>query len=130
MTTDVVDVKAALTASLTELHLPTVRRIYEEAARLAERETLSYERYLLDLVSRESQERQQKRIPGSVGIPLNHLVERLQELPADRQLLVHCAGGYRSSIAASLLQRHGFTQVSEIAGGIAAWDAAKLPLET
>jgi DNA replication protein DnaC len=62
MTTDVVDVKAALTANLTELHLPTVRRIYEEAARLAERETLSYERYLLDLVSRESQERQQKRI--------------------------------------------------------------------
>ena len=39
-------------------------------------------------------------------------------------------GGYRSSIAASLLQRHGFTQVSEIAGGIAAWDAGKLPLET
>ena len=47
MTTDIVDVKAALTESLTELHLPTVRRTYEEAARLAERETLSYERYLL-----------------------------------------------------------------------------------
>ena len=75
-------------------------------------------------------ERQQKRIPASVGIPLNHLTERLSELPADRPLLVHCAGGYRSSIAASLLQRHGFTQVGEIAGGIAAWDAAKLPLET
>jgi rhodanese-related sulfurtransferase len=75
-------------------------------------------------------ERQQKRIPGSVGIPLNHLVERLSELPSDRPLLVHCAGGYRSSIAASLLQRHGFTQVSEIAGGIAAWEAGKLPVET
>ena len=62
MTTDIVDVKAALTQSLTELHLPTVRRTYEEAARLAERETLSYERYLLDLVTRESQDRQQKRI--------------------------------------------------------------------
>jgi hypothetical protein len=62
MTTDIVDVKAALTESLTELHLPTVRRTYEEAARLAERETLSYERYLLDLVTRESQDRQQKRI--------------------------------------------------------------------
>jgi hypothetical protein len=61
MTGDIVDVKAALTESLTELHLPTVRRIYEEAARLAERETLSYERYLLDLVTRESQDRQQKR---------------------------------------------------------------------
>ena len=67
-------------------------------------------------------ERQQKRIAGSVGIPLNHLGERLSELPADRPLLVYCAGGYRSSIAASLLQRHGFTQVSEIAGGIAAWE--------
>ena len=75
-------------------------------------------------------ERQQKRIPGSVGIPLNHLVERLSELPSDRPLLVHCAGGYRSSIAASLLQRQGFTQVGEIAGGIAAWDAGKLPVET
>jgi hypothetical protein len=58
MMTDIVDVKAALTESLTELHLPTVRRTYEEAARLAERETLSYERYLLDLVTRESQDRQ------------------------------------------------------------------------
>jgi glyoxylase-like metal-dependent hydrolase (beta-lactamase superfamily II)/rhodanese-related sulfurtransferase len=74
-------------------------------------------------------ERQQKRIPASVSMPLNHLSERLSELPRDRPLLVHCAGGYRSSIAASLLQRHGFTQVGEIAGGIAAWEAGKLPLE-
>ena len=74
-------------------------------------------------------ERKQKRIGGSVGIPLTHLGERLSELPADRPLIVYCAGGYRSSIAASLLQCHGFTQVSEIAGGIAAWDAGKLPLE-
>src|SRR3954470_8955853 len=62
MTTDLVDVKAALTEGLTELHLPTVKRTYEEAARLAERETLSYERYLLDVVSRETQDRRQKRI--------------------------------------------------------------------
>jgi glyoxylase-like metal-dependent hydrolase (beta-lactamase superfamily II)/rhodanese-related sulfurtransferase len=74
-------------------------------------------------------ERQEKRIPGSASMPLNHLVERVSELPADRPLLVHCAGGYRSSIAASLLQRHGFRQVGEIAGGIAAWEAGKLPLE-
>ena len=75
-------------------------------------------------------ERRQKRIPGSVGIPLNHLTERFSELPADRPILVHCAGGYRSSIAASLLQRNGFTQVGEIAGGIAAWEAGKLPVES
>jgi glyoxylase-like metal-dependent hydrolase (beta-lactamase superfamily II)/rhodanese-related sulfurtransferase len=74
-------------------------------------------------------ERERKRIAGSVGIPLNHLVERLQELPKDRQLLVYCAGGYRSSIAASLLLREGFTRVSEIAGGIAGWETANLPLQ-
>jgi rhodanese-related sulfurtransferase len=42
---------------------------------------------------------------------------------------VHCAGGYRSSLAASLLQRGGFTNISELAGGLAAWDAAGLPLK-
>ena len=75
-------------------------------------------------------EREQKRISGSVSMPLNHLGERLSELPMDRPILVYCAGGYRSAIAASLLERHGFQQVSEIAGGIAAWEAAKLPIET
>ena len=75
-------------------------------------------------------ERAQKFVAGSVSIPLNHLADRAGELPRDRPLLVYCAGGYRSSIAASLLQRQGFTQVSEIAGGIAAWEAANLPLES
>src|SRR3954453_3017845 len=59
---EVTDVKAALTAGLTELRLPTVRHCYEETARLAERETLSYERYLLQLVTRECEDRQRKRI--------------------------------------------------------------------
>ena len=78
---------------------------------------------------RTPRERDQKHVAGSLSLPLNHLVERAAELPADRPLLLHCAGGYRSSIAASLLQRLGFTQVSEMAGGIAAWEAANLPLE-
>ena len=74
-------------------------------------------------------ERAERFVAGSVSIPLNHLEERLHELPRDRPLLVYCAGGYRSSIAASLLQRQGFTHVSEIAGGLAAWETAKLPTE-
>lgn len=74
-------------------------------------------------------ERQQKRIAGSLEMPLNHLEERAGELPGGRPLLVFCAGGYRSSIAASLLQRRGFAQVSEIAGGITAWEAGHLPVE-
>jgi hydroxyacylglutathione hydrolase len=79
---------------------------------------------------RAPREREQKYIAGSLGIPLNHLVEDLKKLPKDRPLLVHCAGGYRSSIAASLLQGNGFDRVSEIAGGIAGWEAAKLPVQT
>jgi hydroxyacylglutathione hydrolase len=75
-------------------------------------------------------ERDQNYIAGSLSIPLNHLAGKLGALPKDRPLLVYCAGGYRSSIAASLLQRNGFAGVSEIAGGIAAWEAAGLPVET
>jgi glyoxylase-like metal-dependent hydrolase (beta-lactamase superfamily II)/rhodanese-related sulfurtransferase len=79
---------------------------------------------------RAPREREQKYIAGSLSIPLNHLVEKLETLPKDRLLLVYCAGGYRSSIAASLLQHNGFDRVSEIAGGIAGWEAAKLPVQT
>ncbi|MGC1684806.1 MAG: MBL fold metallo-hydrolase [Candidatus Acidiferrales bacterium] len=77
---------------------------------------------------RAPREREQKHIAGSVGLPLNHLLENMNTLPKTRSLLVYCAGGYRSSIAASLLQGCGFEAVSEIAGGITAWEAAKLPV--
>ena len=82
---------------------------------------------LLDV--RAPREREAKHIAGSRAVPLNHLAERLQELPRDRPLLVQCAGGYRSSIAASLLRQRGFGNVSEIAGGVTAWEAAGLPLD-
>jgi glyoxylase-like metal-dependent hydrolase (beta-lactamase superfamily II)/rhodanese-related sulfurtransferase len=74
-------------------------------------------------------ERAQKRIAGSLAMPLNHLAGDLRKIPKGRPLLVYCAGGYRSSIAASLLQRGGFERVSEIAGGIVSWETAKLPVE-
>jgi hydroxyacylglutathione hydrolase len=69
-----------------------------------------------------------KHIEGSVNIPLNHLQERIGEVPRDRRIAVHCAGGYRSSIAASILHQYGVTQLIEMAGGIAAWEAAQLPV--
>jgi DNA replication protein DnaC len=55
------DVKAELTQSLRYLHLPTVRQCYEEVAQQAERESLSYERYLHELIQRECEERQENR---------------------------------------------------------------------
>jgi len=76
---------------------------------------------------RTDRERAQSAIPGSLHIPLSSLPGRMRELPADRPLLVFCAGGYRSSIAASLLRRGGFSQVSELAGGMAAWPADAPP---
>jgi hydroxyacylglutathione hydrolase len=79
---------------------------------------------------RTPHERDQKHIAGSLSIPLNHLTENMEKLPKDRALLVYCAGGYRSSLAASLLQGGGFARVSEIAGGITAWEAANLPVQT
>ena len=73
---------------------------------------------------RATREYEAKHIEGSVSIPLNHLAELADRLPTDRPLLVHCAGGYRSSIAVSLLRQMGFTRISELAGGITAWEAA------
>jgi hydroxyacylglutathione hydrolase len=75
---------------------------------------------------RTPREHDQRSIDGSLSIPLNHLSERMPELSKSRPVLVYCAGGYRSSIAASLLQQQGFDRVTEIAGGMAAWEAAKL----
>jgi hydroxyacylglutathione hydrolase len=79
---------------------------------------------------RMPREREQKHIGGSLSVPLNHLAENLKTLPKNRALLVYCAGGYRSSIAASMLQGSGFDRVGEIAGGIAAWESANLPVQT
>ena len=56
------DVKERLLRCLKELHLPAFRRGYEELARQAQQESLSYEQYLLGLVERECQERRNNRI--------------------------------------------------------------------
>ena len=76
---------------------------------------------------RNPREYASKHIPGSINIPLNHLQDRLAEVPRDRRIAVHCAGGYRSSAAASILHQHGITNLIEMTGGLAAWETAKLP---
>ena len=69
-----------------------------------------------------------KHVDGSVNVPLNHLQERIGEITRERGIAVHCAGGYRSSIAASILQQYGITNLTEMAGGLAAWESARLPV--
>ncbi|MGE0450338.1 MAG: rhodanese-like domain-containing protein [Vicinamibacterales bacterium] len=73
-------------------------------------------------------ERSGGAIAGSVHVPLSRLTSQLDTLPSHKPLLVYCAGGYRSSIAASLLEARGFA-VQELAGGLGAWEQARLPLE-
>ena len=93
--------------------------------RAAERMACSSPPVVIDV--RTAAEREHSHIAGSLHMPLSRLAERLNEIPPGRPVLVHCAGGYRSSIAASLLQRSG-RDTAEIAGGIAAWQSAGLPL--
>jgi hydroxyacylglutathione hydrolase len=69
-------------------------------------------------------------LSDSINLPLAHLQERIAEVPRNRRIAVHCAGGYRSSIAVSILNQYGITNLIELAGGITAWEAAKLPVVT
>ena len=66
----------------------------------------------------------QGSIEGSVHIPLAQLRDRLGELDPGRPVVAFCAGGYRSSIAASLLRASGFADVSDLIGGYQAWKPA------
>ncbi len=68
-------------------------------------------------------------IAGSLNIPLNHLTERLDEVPTETTVSVHCAGGYRSAIACGLLQKHGRNNLLDLVGGFDAWKASHLPIE-
>jgi hydroxyacylglutathione hydrolase len=60
-------------------------------------------------------------IDGSVNVPLAALRRRVGEIDLDRPIVVHCAGGYRSSVAASWLRSAGARDVSDLLGGYGAW---------
>lgn len=78
---------------------------------------------------RTRSEHEAGRIPGARNVPLSELSRRLDagELPLDREIVLHCATGYRSSIAASLLSRRGASRVMDLAGGYEAWRVAIPP---
>lgn len=63
-----------------------------------------------------------KHIDGALLVPLEEVVRRAGEIPRDRRVVIQCAGGYRSSIAASLLLREGFTNIEDLVGGYGAWE--------
>ncbi len=67
-----------------------------------------------------------KHLEESQHIPLNHLSERINEIPRDRPIAILCGSGYRSSIAASLLEGAGYRQLIDLAGGFPAWEMVPL----
>jgi hydroxyacylglutathione hydrolase len=92
------------------------------ARQLADAQTALPDLVLLDV--RGPGERDQGYVEGSVHIPLGQLRDRTGELDPARPVVIYCAAGYRSSIAASLLRSSGFADVSDLIGGYQGWLAA------
>ncbi|HRO74683.1 MAG TPA: rhodanese-like domain-containing protein, partial [Crocinitomicaceae bacterium] len=61
-------------------------------------------------------------------LPLDQLNERFSEFPKDKPFYIHCAGGYRSLIAASILKSRGYHDITDIAGGFGAIKNTSLPI--
>jgi hydroxyacylglutathione hydrolase len=89
-------------------------------------ESLATAKAPLVLDVRTPSEVESGRIDGSLSVPLNQLEGRLDDVPRDRPIVVTCGSGYRSSIAVSLLEAHGFRRLSDLVGGMAAWHASRL----
>jgi hydroxyacylglutathione hydrolase len=83
--------------------------------------------YLLDV--REPDEYAAGHIPGITLIPMGEVAARLDELPRDKEIIVTCRTGNRSSQVADLLREQGFTNVHNMTGGIVAWEEAGYPVE-
>ena len=78
---------------------------------------------------RSASEWAEGHLPGARHIPLGELADRIGEVPHDAPVVVHCQLGGRSAIAASLLRRLGHPNVTNLAGGYAAWHRARHPFE-
>jgi rhodanese-related sulfurtransferase len=78
---------------------------------------------------RERHEYDTVRIPGAILIPLAQLPGRLNEIPADRDIYVHCRMGARSARAVDYLRAFGRPNSFNVTGGIDAWQDAGLPVE-
>lgn len=83
--------------------------------------------FLLDV--REPEEYTAGHIPGAVSIPQADLGLRMDDVPADREVLVICAGGVRSARAASFLKSVGRSEVTNLAGGTMGWKEAGNPVK-
>lgn len=92
--------------------------VEEVKAFIASHKTSEY--LLLDV--RQPKEYEHARIPGAKLLPLPNLNDAANELAPDRAIIVYCASGGRSLVAAQLIEGKGFKKVFNMIGGIKAWD--------
>jgi hydroxyacylglutathione hydrolase len=118
---------AAIVASADTGALETIAQI--SARELAERLRAPEEERVAVLDVRERSEWEAGHIAGAVNVPLGHLTDRVTQLERDRPLVLHCQSGGRSSVAASLLRAHGFTNVINLSDGFTGWQRRGLPVE-
>lgn len=110
-----VDRDGIFPAELSDLVQPAPRVTVAELDRLLTEDAVE----VIDI--RNPGEVEQGSIPGALNMPLAQLRTRLGEVPTSKPIVVHCAGGWRSSVAASLLRAQGFENVSDLEGGYNAW---------
>jgi rhodanese-related sulfurtransferase len=100
---------------------------------------LDSETLLLDI--REPQEYANGHIPGAIHIPRGMLEFEIHKIvaaagtdrtvpPEEQKIVLYCGTGGRSALAAQTMESMGFKQVRSMSGGLVAWAAAQLPLDT
>lgn len=97
---------------------PATRAPQVSAAAVARRMQAGEKLTIIDV--REPGEYAAGHIPGARLIPLREIVERMAELPRDRELIMVCRSGNRSGTAAEILAARGY-QAANMAGGMLAW---------
>ena len=106
--------------SLAMLDTASVHQLRDRLAKGADRLTV------LDV--RTEKEWNAGHIEGAVHIHGGRLQERFADVPKGKPVAVICGSGYRASIAASFLKREGYSEVTNVVGGMSAWKAAGLPM--
>jgi len=99
----------------------------ERVQQVAPQGVAGQQRTVIDV--RRATEWDEGHVPGARHIYLGDLVEETRDLPRNLPIALHCQGATRASIAASLLQKEGFTNVANVVGGYRAWTEAGLPVE-
>jgi hydroxyacylglutathione hydrolase len=109
------------TAGLPSQRIPTVT--VQDLCHLLDH---NQDAWILDV--RHDEEVQQQAVPGGHHIPLSYVPERIAEVPRDRPVYIFCGSGVRSTVAASLLQRAGWPDLTVVLGGLSAWNSVRCPL--